>query len=300
MKAKKAVSYEVRKRKVGVFFVLPFIIGAIVFFIRPLIESVIMSMSVIRTDRITGSAYEFVGFKHFIDAFTKDPTFLREVVESLKSLVYTVPIILILSLFIAIILNQEFKGRFLVRGMFFLPVIIASGVVLSIINGDALSGVMMSGSGASKVFQNEFLRNFMLENGFSESMVSWFTGLADNIFNLLWKCGVQILIFLSGLQMISQSMYEAAQIEGATWWETFWKITFPVISPVTLLNLIYTIVDIFTDYSNPVMSHISKTATGVSLNLPLSTAMAWSYFLMVGVILVIVYAVINRKVFYET
>lgn len=111
---------------------------------------------------------------------------------------------------------------------------------------------------------------------------------------------MQILIFLAGLQTISVSMYEAAKVEGATAWESFWKITFPMISPITLLNLIYTIVDLSTEYTNPVMAHANQVANSIGLNLELSSAMSYSYFAVVLVLLGAIYLLVNRKVFYQT
>ena len=293
-------SYEKRKRTVAYFFLIPWLFGALFFFIRPLVDCIRLSFSRTELNAITGYTLHFVGIQNYVDAFTKDPDFLRLMVSSMQMLFLHVPIIIIFSLFISIILNQKFLGRTLIRSVFFLPVIIASGVVMSIINGDVYAGNMMANAGSSQMLKSEFLNNFLLESGFTQEFSQTFTGIVDSIFDLIWKSGVQILIFLAGLQTISVSMYEAAKVEGATAWESFWKITFPMISPITLLNLIYTIVDLSTEYTNPVMAHANQVANSIGLNLELSSAMSYSYFAVVLVLLGAIYLLVNRKVFYQT
>jgi ABC-type sugar transport system permease subunit len=212
-------------------------------------------------------------------------------------MIYQVPVIVIFSLFIAIILNQKFFGRTFVRATFFLPVIIASGVVISIIKGDFLSQAMMSTTSVSHLFSTTFLNSLLSESGIPYSLTSLITTTVDNMFELIWKSGIQILIFLAGLQTIHVSQYEAAKIEGATGWEIFWKITFPMISPITILNVMYTIIDSFRDYSNPVINQIATSTQ--QLKLEFSLAMSWSYFAFVIFVIACVYVVINRYVFYQ-
>ena len=155
----------------------------------------------------------------------------------------------------------------------------------------------MENAGSSQLFKTEFLQSLLLESGFGESFVSGLTDLVDGIFGLIWKSGIQILVFLAALQTIPESMYEASKMEGATGWEIFWKITFPMISPMILLNLIYTIIDSFTDYSNVVMLYINTFAENMQMSI--SSAMSWSYFLIVLVLIAAVYAFVNKRVFYQ-
>lgn len=293
---RRSSAYERRKSRAGFFFVLPWIVGTVLFFLIPLVQSVQFSFGSIR---LTDTSYEvgFVGVSNYQHIFINDPYFLPKASDELRDMLIQTPIIVILSLFIAILLNQKFHGRTFMRAMFFLPVIIANGVIITIITGDAFSDVVMSNASSSQLFKSEFLSGLLLESGLSDSFVSTLTGIVDSIFELIWRTGVQILIFIAGLQTISPSMYEAATVEGATGWESFWKITFPMISPMILLNVVYTIIDGFTDYSNAVMAYINTQ--NQNMKIELAAAMSWVYFLAVLVILAIVYAVINRKVFYE-
>ena len=294
---KHVMPYESKKSLAGFLFVSIWVIGFILFFLLPFLQSVRYSFSDIVLNPNGGYTLNFIGWKNYIKAFTTDAEFLPAVFSSLGAMLYQVPIIVLFSLFVAIILNQKFVGRTFVRGIFFIPIIVANGVILSIMNGDVLSQTIMQGSSSSTLFQSEFLYELMFKSGMSQEFVNGLTGVVDSLFALIWKSGIQIIIFLAGLQTIADSMYEAAKIEGATGWETFWKITFPMISPMIILNLIFTIIDSFTDYNNVVMKYINEQQIG--MRLAYSSTLGWIYFLMVAVIIVMVYLIINKRVFYQ-
>ena len=295
-KIRRHSNYERLKSRVGFYFILPWIIGTLIFFFVPLVQSIQYSFGHIQL-LDTGYRVKWVGLDNYRYIFQKDAYFIPKATGELKNTLIHTPLIVIFSLFIAILLNQKFHGRTVVRAIFFLPVIIANGVIITIINGDVFSDVVMQNAASSQLFSSGFLNNLLMESGIPESFVTGLTGVVDNIFELIWHTGVQILIFLAGLQTVSPAMYEAASVEGATGWEAFWKITFPMVSPMLLLNVIYTIIDSYTDYSNDVMSYISQLNTGMKMEI--ATSMAWIYFIAVMVILAVVYFVINRKVFYE-
>jgi lactose ABC transporter permease len=294
---KHVMPYESKKSLAGFLFVSIWVIGFIFFFLLPFLQSVRYSFSDIVLNPNGGYTLNFIGWKNYIKAFTTDAEFLPAVFSSLGAMLYQVPIIVLFSLFVAIILNQKFVGRTFVLGIFFIPIIVANGVILSIMNGDVLSQTIMQGSSSSTLFQSEFLYELMFKSGMSQEFVNGLTGVVDSLFALIWKSGIQIIIFLAGLQTIADSMYEAAKIEGATGWETFWKITFPMISPMIILNLIFTIIDSFTDYNNVVMKYINEQQIG--MRLAYSSTLGWIYFLMVAVIIVMVYLIINKRVFYQ-
>ena len=206
--------------------------------------------------------------------------------------------VLIAALFFAIILNQKFRGRVLTRAIFFLPVIIASGVVLSIITSDSAANSMMngvsadSGSGSyGSIFDSSALQDFLVQTGLDSKMVNYFGRIANSMFDLLWMTGIQMIMFLAGLQSISPTLYEASAMEGATAWENFWMITFPSLTPMLLVNIVYTIVDSFTDVGNSVMSQIYKQYNGLYYGV--ASAMSWTYFVIIGVILAIIFLIFS-------
>jgi len=290
------LSAEKRKSLAGFLFVLPWILGVATFFIRPLIESITYSLSDVGLAQ-NGLRIEPIGFENYISLFTSDPDFMRMFTETLGSMLYRVPLIIVLSIFISILLNQNFPGRLFYRVVFFLPVIVASGYMFNIITGDAARTIMQSDSGAqSTLFSTGAMRELLLQFGVSETIQDSLLGYASSIFNLLWCSGVQILLFLAGLQGIPGYLREVADMEGITSWQYFWKITFPMLSPIILLNTIYTIVDGFTDASNALMEKIYDLSMGMQFSI--SAAMSWTYFFAVLIIVGLLYLIIGRKVFY--
>ncbi|MFC4388779.1 carbohydrate ABC transporter permease [Gracilibacillus marinus] len=291
-------SYEGQKAFWGVIFVLPWLLGFVFFFFIPLLTSLRFSLSTIQASS-EGMQITFIGFKNYIEALTVNTNFNRTLVESIINMVVNIPLIVIFSLFLAVLLNQKFFGRTFARGIFFLPVILASGVILNLestslvqaINEqNATSGGVMSGFGAFE------LERIMLMSGVNETIVAYLTGAVDRIYQIVSQSGVQILIFLAGIQTIAPQLYEAAKIEGATGYEAFWKITFPLVSPLILVNMIYTIIDSFS--RSPITELIMTTGFNNS-NFGLSSAMAWLYFLAIMIILLVSTYLVSRKVFYQ-
>ena len=257
------IPYERRKALYGYGFIALWAVGTIYFFIMPVIKSLIYSFN--DTQPKTGyMELNFVGFENYINAFRKDPNYSTNLTEVLGSTALKTPLIIIFSIFIAVILNQKFRGRTFARAVFFLPVIIATGPVYDIINGNMSTGGYAVGSEQfSTMFEADLvdqLLTFLGIYNISEKLTSLITTVTADIFNMVWNAGIQILLFLSALQNIPHSAKEAAQMEGATAWEYFWKITVPYISPMIIAALVYTVVDSFVDPSNPVMQQVLSQA----------------------------------------
>ena len=214
--------------------------------------------------------------------------------DSIKDIPVTVITIVIVSLAIAVVLNRKFFGRTAVRAIFFVPVIVASGIVISILNGDAMASTMMAGQKSSAMLQVSGLTDIMMQMGLPEKMITTVTGMANGIFDYLWKSGIQILLFLAALQTISPSLYEASALEGATGWDNFWKISMPMVSPMILLAFIYSIIDSFTDYDNQYMQKIKDFAT--SLNVEYSSTLSLLYFVVITLFIGLAYLIIKRFV----
>ena len=213
----------------------------------------------------------------------------------MTSLLYKVPVIIIASLFFAVVLNAKFRGRTLVRAIFFLPVIIASGVVMEIINSDTFATSLISSSEGMKstVTASSYgLTSLLVDMGVSEKVVSYFSYISSNLYDLMWRTGIQMIIFLAALQSISPVLYEASSMEGASAWENFWMITIPMISPMILINVIYTIIDTFTDSANVVMNQINSVFADQQYDR--ASAMSWVYFLVIGLLLALVLFISTR------
>ncbi|MFD0960552.1 carbohydrate ABC transporter permease [Paenibacillus chungangensis] len=286
-----------KKAALGLLFVTPWFLGFIFLFLVPLIQSFIYSMNDLKLGK-NGFDTDFQGFGFYRELFLSHPTFNRTLVEAISDIVINVPSITIFSLFVATLINQKFRGRVFARSIFFLPVLLAAPV-LSLESSSEMTAIASTVTGVSDeggfAFTSFELQRLLLESGVSSIIVDYITGSVDRIYEVISSSGVQILIFLAALQSISPSLYEAAKIEGTTGYEAFWKITLPMISPILLTNVVYTVVDA---YSRNELSEMIRDTAFQSLNFSLSAAMAWVYFLVVTVILVVTTSLISRKIFY--
>ena len=294
------IPYEKRKALYGYGFIALWFVGTIYFFIVPVIKSLIYSFN--NTKPVSGEMQlDFIGWDNYINAFRQDPDYTKNLLSVLGTTGLKTPLIIIFSIFIAVILNQKFRGRTFARAVFFLPVIIATGPVFDIINGNMSTGGYAGGSEQfSTMFETDLvgqLLTFLGIYGISDSLTNMITTVTADIFNMVWNSGIQILLFLSALQNIPFSAKEAAQMEGATAWEYFWKITVPYISPMIIASLVYTVVDSFVDPTNAVMQQVLSQSS--QWHHGFSAAMAWAYFAIVGVVLAIVVVVVNKFVYYE-
>ncbi|MCR5540917.1 MAG: sugar ABC transporter permease [Ruminococcus sp.] len=294
------LSYEKRKGLYGYGFIGLWALGTIYFFIAPLIMSLIYSFNETSVE-VGGMKMKWIGMKNYVNAFRKDQDYTLALVDMLKNTALRTPLIIIFSIFIALVLNQKFKGRTFARAVFFLPVIIATGPVMDIINGNMSTGGY---SGGSEQFSTMFeanlvdqLLNFLGIYNISDKLSNIINSLTTDIFNLVWNSGIQILLILAALQGISPASKEAAQMEGATSWEFFWKITLPTISPMILASVVYTVVDSFVDPGNKVMTIVLNKSTNWQHGY--SAAMAWAYFAIIGVCLGIIVAILNKVIYYE-
>jgi len=277
----------------GVLFATPLMLGLIMLFIMPLIQSLRFSLSSIRLVE-GGFAVNYEGFSNFRNLFLTNADFPRRLTESVTDMIVNVPIIIVFSLFAAVLLNQKFRGRAVARAVFFLPVILASAAIANM-DISSFVGSASSSGGSSNLMQSFELKKMLMESGLAPVFVNYISDAVDRIYEIISSSGVQILIFLAGLQSISPSLYESSRIEGATGYEIFWKVTFPMMTPLILTNLIYSIIDSFNN--NSVNALISETAFK-TFEFGQSAAMSWVYFIVVALILALSAGIISRKVFY--
>ena len=307
-KKKKIASLDKKKARSGWLFVLPFIIGFLFIYLPVIFNSIRFSFNEISIKTGGGYSLQFVGLKNYSDAFMVDTQFRTVLTDGLKQLITDVPAIVLFSMFIAIILNQKILGRAAFRAIFFIPVILTTGLIGQIDTNNALLDVMKNSSIDTGVetggVQNGIIRITDLEGVLKSMMIGSqvvpvVVGIVNSIFDIVNRCGVQMLIFLAGLQSISPAIYESCQIDGASGWETFWKVTFPMISPIILVNVVYTIIDAFTSSSNKVMTYIATVYDKSNNGNVLSSAMSWFYFLVVIVIIAAAAGIVSSVVFYQ-
>ncbi|MFP4016708.1 MAG: carbohydrate ABC transporter permease [Halanaerobiales bacterium] len=291
------ITVENRKKIGGYLFTLPFTLGFILFFLYPFFQSIIFSLNKLV---LTAEGYElnFTFLDNYYYSIFVNTEFTQIFVETITGMLTDLPLILAFSFFAAIILNQKFKGRALARVIFFLPVIYGAGIVMRLELEDFVTQLAQS-SDANFVFSGDMLRVLLVQTKFlPDEVIIYILTAVENIPNIIRSSGIQILIFLAGLQSISPSVYEAAKVEGATGWESFWLITFPMISPLILTNTVYTVVDNLTRGDNELVLMIREMAfTGKGYGV--STAMATMYFFSIAILLAIVFKVISKYVFYR-
>ena len=298
-KTKKLAGLEKRKAISGYIFIAPFVIGFLVFMVKPFIDSLLMSFQNVQ---LSGSGYTrtFNGLENYNYAFRVDAQYNRLLTEELvRMIIYTLAII-VFSFFISIILNQKFKGRGLVRAVFFLPVILSSGVILGLEDNNQYMDVMKNTveMTTQNISVSAAVESILKTMDIGGAVFDKVFEVIDNIYDVAIASGMQIIIFLSGLQTISSSMYEAASIDGCTKWESLWKITFPMISSLFLVNWIYTIVDFCMRSDNQVISRIQMVMMNQLLYGPAS-AMSWIYFGVVIAFVGITSLIISKVVYYN-
>ncbi|MFQ9696290.1 MAG: carbohydrate ABC transporter permease [Zhenhengia sp.] len=281
----------------GYLFISPFILGFLLLFLMPLIQSISYSVSELKMG-IDGFELVPVQWANYEKALFIDPDFIRTLVESVGQMFFDVPIILIFSFFAATLLNQNFKGRGIVRVIFFLPVIMVSGVIGSTNTAAMIREGMQMESEQSAIMMSTALADFLLQMEMSPQFTMYIMKAVDGISDVVVQSGVQILVFLAGLQSIPSSLYESASIEGATAWESFWKITFPMIGSLILVNTVYTIVNSFTSSKNEVIRMI-KNVISQNIDYGLASAMSWIYFIVIALIVSIAMVCISKRVFYH-
>ena len=279
-----------RNTREAYMFITPLIIGTAVFFIFPLFFSIYISLGEFQL-RQGGNQFEFLGFQNYLDAFLTDkdftPTFLSVITDSLLN----IPLIVVFSLIIAILLNKKFKGKGFFRTLFFLPFLLGTGYVMRQLLGMDVGQEAMN-----------MARGIILPDEVQKYLGTFVSGLADGFLSritmVFWKSGVPIILFLSGLQSINKSLYESASVDGATEWEMMWKITIPMISQMTLLVVVYTVIESFSDPSNKMVDFFYNLAFRQQ-EFSYSAALSWIYFIFILLLVGLIFLASRRLTYSE-
>jgi ABC-type sugar transport system permease subunit len=281
---KKTMSIETRKKIEGLGFISLWFIGLVLFWIYPLIYSFLMSFNkvTIMTDHLQ---FKFIGLRNFKKALFQEADIPNTFFQFIDQTIIIIPIIVVFSLVIALLLNQKFKGRGIIRGIFFLPVLLTSGNLINELVGQNQGSI-------------NFLVSVTSKNMFSYLGPTWETtinNILSNFLIILWYSGVQMLILIAGLQSISPSVYEAAKIDGANAWEILWKITLPGITPFIFISVVYTIVDQFTLTSNPILKLVNDTIFGSNTGFGYASAISWIYFAVILLFLLFSFMIFRKS-----
>ena len=299
MSKQKSKGFESRHIKYGYLFTAPFIVGSVFFVIFPIVLSIAFSLSKVSNDA-SGYTMEFMGMSNYKYMLLSDAQYNKTVFNTLKGILVDVPVVTIFSFFIASMLNQEFKGRGIARTVLFLPLIVSSPAVLQLLSADSVSSEM--GNSAAEVSTSvDFsaaLTGYLSKINIGFEVTELLSSTVNNITSILAMSAIPIIIFLAALQSVSPSIYEASYVEGATKWEVFWKISLPMISPMILVVIIYTMIDSFSSSSNAVIKTIHNLCFTGNINLGRGCAAAWIYMVIILILIAVVYLAVNKFVFY--
>ena len=287
----------------GYVFILPWIIGFIVFYIRSIVLTTQFSLSELSVGTVGGYELKFVGLDNFIYAFREHGTFKQILTSSVGNILIDIPLIIFFSLFMAMLLNRQFKGRTIVRAIFFLPVILNSSAISGALE---LSQQMMAGgisAGSSQMAADAsstgvdvyYYISLFKDIAMPDTILDYIVASVGRINNIITASGVQIVIFLAALQSIPGSMYEVAKIEGATAYETFWKVTFPMVMPHIITNLVYTVIDSF---ANSKVVTLAYDTAFTSFDYGLSSVFSLVSSVIICLILVLICGFIQKRTFY--
>ncbi|MBP3600198.1 MAG: sugar ABC transporter permease [Clostridia bacterium] len=291
MKRNKNRGIEALKSRYGWICISPWIVGLVLFFGLPIIQSVIYTFSDVKL-ATGGLQTEFVGLENYKYIFAQNADYLDYIAAAVIQFLYSFPVILIISIILAIMLNQKFKGRIFFRALYFLPVIIASGAVLSVVLSSVSDGVANIETDESVAMAMFDVDEIVTSLGLPSKIGEYFVTIIDGIMNMIWNCGIQTVLFISGMQTIPPLLYEVSKVEGATKWEEFWFITLPMLSRVIVLVGVFTMVELMTAQNNSVMRQAYVFMR--TQNYGEGSAMLWSYFAVIGVIMAVILGLYNR------
>lgn len=303
-KRRSRLSLRTREAINGHLFTLPFVIGFILMFLFPFIQSMMFSFSKLEISS-QGYTLTWTGLENYHNALFINAEYPRLLLETAVQMLRDVPLILVFSFFASILLNQQFKGRLFARVVFFLPVILSADIILRMESADYISAFLdasLAEEAAAQgtlgtIFSRGQLVSLLMYMKLPQQLVTYIVTGSEQIATIIRSSGVQILIFLAGLQSISPSLFEVAKIEGATGWECFWMITFPMLSPLIVTNIVYSIIDFFTIPSNPLVDFIESNMFG-GAGYGVAMAMSWLYFVFIALFLLLTAGLISRRVVY--
>lgn len=288
----KKKSIEKRNSRNGFLFTVPWLIGVALFFLKPMFQSIAFAFSDVKVTT-SGFGIDFLGLDNFKYALYESPEYLNNLLDSLSEFAYQIPIILILSFIIAVVLNGKFRGRTVFRSLYFIPVILANSVVMTFLGGSET--IEELGAVTQSTYLDGLIdfEKLFLQMGIPTEATGIIFGYIDEIFDLVWQSGVQIVLFISGLQSIPEQLYEVSKVEGASKWEEFWYITVPMLGNSIVLVVIYTVIEFCVSTENKVVSQAYTMLLGQQIY-GKSSAMLWLFFVIVAAIMAAIYMFFDR------
>lgn len=278
-------SFEQKQKLVGCTFILPWVIGFGAFSAFPLAYCFYMALNKVNfvTDHLE---MQWLGLANFQKALYEDAEIPNKLMQTFQQSLIIVPLIVVFALIMALLLNRKFPGRMLFRMIFFLPVVLTSGNLISTLTSQGQGSISFLQSGTA----------MQLVASIGGTLGETLTTVLDNFLVILWYSGVQMLLLIAGMQSINPSTYEAAEIDGAGTWEVLWTITLPGLMPFLFICVVYTIVDQFTASFNPILEVITHHSTNISTGYGYASAIAWLYFIVILIVLALVILLFRKSI----
>lgn len=284
---KKPFRWSMRQKRgfVGLCFISPWILGFLAFVAYPLYKTVYMSFHDVFYGNKTGWQYDWAGLENYKRIIFDEIDFVIEAQNFFLTTLLYVPVIIALSIIIAMLLNQKVRGTAFYRLLFFLPIII--------LNGELMKN--MSEYGGMSITVNKVILEAITMMIPNDSISMAITLIFNMIIQLLWYSAVPILIFLAALQKIDRSVYEAASIDGASAWSTFWKITLPNIYPLVSVVVIFIVVFLANFEMNPINDIIMESKYDGSRREGYASALSILYACLQIALISILYFITRSK-----
>ena len=302
------IRWSLKKREAlwGAIFVSPWLVGVAVLVAWPLGRTILLSFQ--RVTLLTGLQAEWAGLANYVDVMSRDVEFIPALIGTVTDFVINAPVVIVFSLGMALLLVPIVRGQYFLRAIFFLPVIIGSASVIKEMLSMGTGEEMMASTlkslqtvlGATQA-QTQVARPAAYDLDVVTHAMGFIAPIQvvlDRLALIIWHTGVQILLFVAGLNSIPPTLYEAAEVDGSTGWEAFWKITLPMLSPVILVAGIFTLVDALADPLNAVLDHVITVSLGGEASMGYGAAMGVIYFVVVFVLVLLFLRISSRMVFY--
>lgn len=307
---KKVNEYERQKTVYGYVFLIPLLAGFVFIYGEILLNAIMFSLAKFNFE---GTQFSLLWpsesgnplWYNYYYIFAVQSDLIKNLMSSVGDMLLDIPVVIIFSLFIATIISGKIPGRTFFRAVFFIPAVLITGVIAEsqlnnamLTDMSSMAGISTGGIDSASMFSLQDMEEILGDIVFSSDIFGFIQSLVEDIFNVVNKCGVQILIFISALLSVSPSIYESAKIEGASGWDCYWKITIPMIGPMIYVNIIYTIVDSLCASDNVVMGMMSSFKAEAKYDYASATAI--TYFVLIAIIIGLISLIMKKFLFYQT
>ena len=300
-KSHKLRNFMEKDNVVGYVFIMPFVIGFLVFTLYPVLSSLYYSFT--KYDLL--SAPEFRGMRNYVNIFTKDPKFVKTLTVTFFYVFVSVPLRLAFALAVAMLFTYKTKLSAIYRAVYYIPSLVGGSVAIAVL--------------WQRLFGDNGIMNLLLSLIGIHSTTNWLGNPSTSLWTIIilsvWQFGSSMLIFLAGLKQIPVSYYEAAEMDNANAWKKFLNITLPMLTPVIFFNLIMQLINGFMSFTQTFIISKGSGAPLDSLllyslylyqqafgyyNMGYGCALAWIMLIIIAFFTMLIFRSSSNWVYYES